>query len=329
LADLGEPRHRMQRREYLMARTDDDTWNINESVGATALGVAGGRAAETNSADPLINDPYAKLFLEAAGDGIWKMFLGEEPPAELAEIDPRFKERMQASMSYMGSRTKFFDDFFLAAAANGVRQAVILAAGLDARAWRLAWPEGSVVYEIDQPKVLAFKLETLESHGVTPIATHVSVGIDLRQDWPMALVEAGFDPTLPTAWSAEGLLPYLTAEAQDLLFDRIQSLSAHGSRIAVEAFTNDFFSPESFARRQEQTEQYRAIATKLGGKDVTAFGDLLYEEERTAVTDWLEAHGWTVTAVAAEDLLASNNRSVPADFGDGLPDSVFVEGRLT
>jgi methyltransferase (TIGR00027 family) len=318
----------MQRRDGLMVRTDDDTWDINESVGATALGVAGGRAAETNSADPLISDPYARLFIEAAGDGIWKIFLDDEPPAELADVDPRFKERMQASMSYMGSRTKFFDDFFLAAAAAGIRQAVILAAGLDARAWRLAWPKGSVVYEIDQPQVLAFKLETLASHDVTPIATHVSVGIDLRQDWPKALADAGFDPSAPTAWSAEGLLPYLPAEAQDLLFDRIQSLSARRSRIAVEAFTNDFFSAESFARREEQMEQYRAIATKLGGKDITESGNLLYEEERTEVTDWLGAHGWEVTATTAEDLLASNNRSIPSDLGEVVPDSVFVDGRL-
>jgi methyltransferase (TIGR00027 family) len=311
-----------------MARTDDDTWDINESVGATALGVAGGRAAETNSADPLIDDPFAQLFLEAAGDGIWKIYLDDEPPAELAEIDPRFKERMQAMKSYMASRTKFFDDFFLAAAAVGIRQSVILAAGLDARAWRLAWPEGSVVYEIDQPKVLAFKLDTLESHDAVPVATHVSVGIDLRQDWPKALVEAGFDPNLPTAWSAEGLLPYLTAEAQDLLFDRVQSLSAHGSRVAVEAFTNDFFSAESFARREEQMDQYRAIATKLGSKAITETGNLLYEEERTEVTTWLRAHDWDTTAVSAADLLAGNNRSIPADLDEAVPASVFVEGQL-
>lgn len=311
-----------------MARTDDDTWDINESVGATALGVAGGRAAETNSANPLINDPYAQLFLEAAGDGIWQIYLNDELPAELAHVDPRFKERMQAMMSYMGSRTKFFDDFFLAAVADGIRQSVILAAGLDARAWRLAWPEGSVVYEIDQPKVLAFKLETLESHAVAPIATHVSVGIDLRQDWPKALKDAGFDAGLPTAWSAEGLLPYLTAEAQDLLFDRIQSLSAPGSRVAVEAFTNDFFSAESFARRQEQMEQYRAAALKLGGKDITEGGNLLYEEERIEVTDWLSAHDWNVTAISAEDLLASNDRALQTDLDEAVPNSVFVEGRL-
>jgi methyltransferase (TIGR00027 family) len=312
-----------------MVRTDDDTWDINESVGATALGVAGGRAAETNSAQPLINDPYAQLFLEAAGDGIWKVYLDDELPAELADVDPRFKERMQAMMGYIGSRTKFFDDFFVTAAAAGIRQTVILAAGLDARAWRLDWPQGSVVYEIDQPKVLKFKIETLESHDVAPIATHVGVGIDLRQDWPKALVDKGFDPAMPTAWLAEGLLPYLTADAQDLLFDRVQSLSARGSRVAVEAFTSEFFSAEAVARREAQMEQYRAAATTLVGKDIAEFGNLLYEEKRTEVAEWLPKHGWTVVAATtAEDLLASNNRSPQRDLDDAVPDSVFVEGRL-
>src|ERR1700744_5453077 len=284
-----------------MARTDDDTWDINESVGATALGVAGGREAETNSADPLISDPFAKLFLEAAGDGIWRVYLDDELPAELVELDPQIEDRMQAMLGYTACRTKFFDDYFLAAADDGIRQAVILAAGLDSRAWRLGWPDGGVVYEIDQPKVLSFKTGTLESHQVSPLALHVSVGIDLRLDWPAALVEAGFDPSIPTAWSAEGLLPYLTADAQDLLFDRIQSLSAPGSRVAVEAFTNEFFSAESFARREEQTERYRQAAIQLGGKDITESGNLLYEEERTEVVDWVQAHGWVVPAPTSAD----------------------------
>ncbi|MCU1697297.1 MAG: methyltransferase [Mycobacterium sp.] len=311
-----------------MARTDDDTWDISESVGATALGVAAGRAAETNSDDPLIVDPYAQLFLEAAGEGIWNVYMNDELPAELAEVDPRLTERLEAMKGYIASRTKFFDEFFLAAAAAGVRQSVILAAGLDARAWRLAWPDGSVVYEIDQPKVLAFKTETLESHGATPIARYVSVAIDLRQDWPAALQQAGFDPGLPTAWSAEGLLPYLPAEAQDLLFERIQGLSAPGTRIAVEAFNNDFFSAEALARREEQMEQYRAAAAKMGREDMAQSGSLLYEEERTEVVEWLRAHGWATTAVTADELMAGNERSVPSDLDDGTPQSVFVEGRL-
>jgi methyltransferase (TIGR00027 family) len=289
-----------------MARTDDDTWDINESVGATALGVAGGRAAETNSANPLIRDPYAHLFLEAAGDGIWRIYLDNALPAELVELDPQFEDRMQAMLGYTACRTKFFDEYFLAAAGDGIRQAVILAAGLDSRAWRLAWPDGCAVYEIDQPKVLAFKTGTLESHGVTPIASHVGIGIDLRLDWPAALVEAGFDPAIPTAWSAEGVLPYLT-----------------------EAFTNEFFSPDSFARREEQMDRYREAAVKLGGKDVTESGNLLYEGERIEVADWLRAHAWIVTAApSAHELMAANNRAVPAGLDAAVPESVFVEGRL-
>jgi methyltransferase (TIGR00027 family) len=312
-----------------MARTDNDTWSINESVGATALGVAGGRARETQSADPLIRDPYAKLFLEAAGDGIWRVYLDGELPTELADADPQFEDRMQAMLGYTACRTKFFDEYFLTAAAEGIRQVVILAAGLDSRAWRLAWPDGCVVYEIDQPKVLEFKTSTLETHAVDPVASHVSVSIDLRQDWPKALVQAGFDAPVPTAWSAEGLLPYLTADAQDLLFDRIQSLSALGSRVAVEAFTNEFFSAESFARREEQTERYRQAAIKLGGRDITESGNLLYEEERTEVVDWLRTHGWSIaSATSADDLMAASNRAAPAGLDAAIPESVFIEGRL-
>jgi methyltransferase (TIGR00027 family) len=312
-----------------VARAHDDTWDITESVGATALGVAAGRAAETNSDNPLISDPYAAMFLEAAGDGLWNLYSRpDELPKELAEVDPRFAERMQAMMSYMASRTLFFDEFFMSAATDGVTQAVILAAGLDARAWRLDWPAGSVVYELDQPKVLEFKTSTLESRGISPVATYVGVPVDLRHDWPEALRAAGFDPALPTAWSAEGLLPYLTAGAQDTLFERIVSLSAPRSRIAVEAFTNDFFSAESFARREAQMERYRDVAAKLGREDVATAGNLLYEEERTEVTDWLTTHGWDATGVSAEDLMARNDRRVAADLDDATPQSVFVEGRL-
>jgi methyltransferase (TIGR00027 family) len=312
-----------------MTRTEDDTWDITESVGATALGVAAGRAAETASDQPLISDPYAQMFLDEAGDG-FPNFYGRERdlPPELVELDPRIGERMQAMKGYIASRTLFFDAFFMNAAAAGVRQAVILAAGLDARAWRLDWPAGCVVYELDQPKVLDFKTATLASHGVSPATRYVGVPVDLRHDWPAALSSSGFDPALPTAWSAEGLLPYLTSDAQDVLFERLANSSAPGSRVAVEDFTHEFFSAESVARREEQMKRYREAAAKVGRGDLPEVGNLVYEEKRTKVVDWLRARGWSADGVDASDLMASNGRPVPSDLEDATPQSVFVEGRL-
>jgi methyltransferase (TIGR00027 family) len=312
-----------------MSRHEDDTWDITEGVGATALGVAAGRAAETTGANPLIQDPYAQMFLDAAGDSMPNLYVSEEDlPPELAAIDPRMAERMRAMKDYIASRTLFFDEFFLAAARDGVRQAVILASGLDARAWRLDWPAGCAVYELDQPKVLDFKTATLAAHGVAPLARFVGVPVDLRHDWPTALRANGFDAEAPTAWSAEGLLPYLTADAQEVLFDRIASLSAPGSRVAVEDFTSDFFSAQSFARQEEQMQRYREVAAKMGRKDLDVPGDLLYREERTQVVDWLTTHGWQATGVSAPDLMARNGRRVAAGLEDSTPQSVFVEGRL-
>ena len=111
---------------------------------------------------------------------------------------------------------------------------MILASGLDTRAYRLPWPADTVVFEIDQPEVIAFKSRTLAELGAEPTAERRTVAIDLREDWPSALQAAGFDPTQPTAWIAEGLLIYLPPDAQDRLFDDITALSAPGSRIATE-----------------------------------------------------------------------------------------------
>ena len=94
----------------------------------------------------------------------------------------------------MAVRTKFFDEFFLDATKAGIKQAVILASGLDSRAYRLTWPAGTVVYEVDQPQVIEFKTRTLAELGAAPTADRRVVAIDLRDDWPAALRAAGFDP---------------------------------------------------------------------------------------------------------------------------------------
>jgi methyltransferase (TIGR00027 family) len=311
-----------------VARADDDTWDITESVGATALGVASARAGEAAVEHPLFSDPYAQLFLDAAAELGWKRPYSEKTLAEMAKVDPHLAERMQAMSGYAASRTKFFDDFFGAAATHGVRQAVILAAGLDARAWRLPWPEGTVVYEIDQPKVLDFKADTLQRHGAQPTAGYVAVPVDLRQDWPQALRDAGFDPEKPSAWTAEGLLPYLPAEAQDLLFDRIADLSAPGSRVAVEAFSPTFFAPDVLARRTAQIRQAREAAARAGETHPPDTDQLFYLEDRGDVTDWWRDHGWVVTATDVHDLMAGYGRPAAPDVEDATPHSVFVEGQL-
>jgi methyltransferase (TIGR00027 family) len=198
---------------------------------------------------------------------------------------------------------------------------VILAAGLDARAWRLPWVTGSAIYEIDQPRVLAFKADVLTARGAQPAGSYQAVPIDLRADWPTALREAGFDPSTPTAWSAEGLLPYLSAAGQDLLFERILELSATGSRIAVEAPSPSFFDPDYLERRREYLR---------GVQEDTApdIPDLWFIEERTDLGHWLTERGWAVTAIEALNLMQRYDRPPDGDLKDVAPRSVFIEGRL-
>lgn len=180
-------------------RTHDDTWDIATSVGTTAVMVAAARAAETERADPLIRDPYAGVLVAGAGSGVWEMMLDPEFGAKVAETDPEVAAIFEHMGNYQAVRTHYFDEFFADAMAAGIRQVVILASGLDSRAYRLRWPEGTVVYEIDQPKVLECKAARLAEHGAQPSAQRTAVAVDLRHDWPKALREAEFDAAAPTA----------------------------------------------------------------------------------------------------------------------------------
>jgi methyltransferase (TIGR00027 family) len=307
-----------------VARTENDTWEITESVGATALGVAAARAAETESENPLISDPFARVFLDAAGEGVWSWFAAPDLPAEIVEAEPDLLTRMRGMRDYMAARTSFFDQFFLDATRAGIHQVVILAAGLDSRAWRLPWPDGITVYELDQPRVLEFKASTLREHGAQPTCNLVHVPVDLRHDWPAALRQAGFDASAPSAWSAEGLLPFLPAAAHELLFDRVQALGAAGSRIAVEAPGSDFLDEDAQAKRRENMQRVRDLMAKLEPeRDIPDVQDLWYFEEREDVGDWLRRHGWDVTVTPAEVLMASYDRT-PPDVEDAAPKTLFV-----
>lgn len=310
-----------------MLRTDNDSWEITQSVGSTALGVAAARAAETESENPLIKDPFARVFVDAAGEGMWTIYANPELLAQATEIEPEMAKRARMMVDFMATRTAFFDEFFLNAADAGVRQVVILASGLDSRAWRLSWPEDTVVYELDQPKVLDFKNSTLQQHGAHPTARLVNVAIDLRQDWPKALQDAGFDPTRPTAWSAEGLVRYLPAQAQDLLFDRIHALSAPGSWLASNVPDDGSLDPELLQRQREEMQRLRAVAARLVDAEIPNVDDLWYPEERTALAGWLREHGWEASAVDFPELMTRYDRKVPGSAEHPLPPTLFVSAQ--
>jgi methyltransferase (TIGR00027 family) len=308
-----------------VARTDDDSWEITESVGATALGVAAARAADTESSDPLIDDPFARVFLDRVGHGVWDWYGAPELPAAVIEAEPDMPLRMQALVSYFATRTRFFDTAFIDAANAGVRQAVILAAGLDARSWRLPWPDGTTVYELDQDRVLDFKRQTLHEHGAEPKANRVEVKVDLRQDWPTALQQAGFDPSQPSVWSIEGLLMYLPATAQDLLFERIQELAAPGSRIAVEGLGPEFAVPELRDVRRERMDRVRELMAEAGSQlEVPKTDELWYFEEREDIGEWLRRHGWDATATPSDELMASYGRPSPEGLEEASPTHWFI-----
>ncbi|CAJ1508624.1 class I SAM-dependent methyltransferase [[Mycobacterium] holstebronense] len=271
-----------------MARTDNDTWDLASSVGITATGVAVGRAIASRAAHPLINDPFAEPLVRAVGlDLFTRLASGEIAPEDFGDQTPMDMARMADNMA---ARTRFFDDFFEDAGAAGIRQVVILASGLDSRAYRLDWPAGTVVYEVDQPEVIEFKTRVLAEQGAQPTAERRTVSIDLREDWPAALRAAGFDPALPTAWSAEGLLGYLPPDAQDRLLDTVTALSAPGSRIATESMPGLDADAEGQARRrmQESAERMRSHGVDIDMAELLYFGD------RNEAGSYLADHDWWV-----------------------------------
>ena len=287
-------------------RSNDDTWDIATSVGSTAVMVAAARARETESADPLIVDPFARVLVDGAGTGMWETFIDESVTERIKAADPEAAAIFENMLGYQAVRTHFFDAFFTDAANSGIRQVVILASGLDARAYRLKWPAGTVVFEIDQPKVLEYKSQTLAAHGAIATAALREVAIDLRQDWPTALRTAGFDPTAPTAWLAEGLLMYLPAEAQDTLFTEITELSAPGSRVSAEAIGH-----RDEERREQMRMRWEKMADEIGLERPVDISDLTYNDSHRAdLTEWLGAHGWIASGRKSTDEMRSLNRWV-------------------
>lgn len=296
-------------------RSAGDSWAITELVGATALGVAASRAVETAGSDPLIRDEFARVLVSSAGPA-WERLTD----AGLAWLDgdPHGQRAHRLGVDYQAVRTHYFDEYFDNAVSAGIRQVVILAAGLDSRAYRLNWPAGTAVYEIDQPKVLEYKAGILERHGAVPAASRRPVPVDLRDDWPAALAAAGFDRARPTAWLAEGLLPYLPSDAQDRLFEMFTALSAPGSQVAIELFGMN---------SRSNSARWLRMRDRLG-LDVNVQALTYHEPDRTDAVEWLTDHGWRVDAVNNHDEMARLGRPVPDDLSDEAVRSTLLRARF-
>jgi methyltransferase (TIGR00027 family) len=281
-----------------MGRTDNDTWDLATSVGATATMVAAGRARATRAA--LIDDPFAEPLVRAVGvDFFTRWATGE---LDSADVDvPGAAWGMQRMTDLLSARTRYIDAFFSEAQKDretaDIRQVVILAAGLDARGYRLTWAPGTTVFEIDQPQVIEFKTARIGALGAAPTADVRAVAIDLRHDWPSALRQAGFDSGQPAAWAAEGLVGFLPGEAQDRLLDNITALSADRSRLVAEVFLN---SAANLRALNGATQRWRER-----GLDVE-LEDLGFPGDRNDVATYLGDRGWSVVRTPLNQLLADN-----------------------
>jgi methyltransferase (TIGR00027 family) len=300
-------------------RADQDTadrdtadWDISSGVGLTALAVAACRAVETLRESPLVRDPYAGAFVQAA-----------RHPARLP-VTPREADDDEvfpwpAFVDYVGVRSRFFDEYLAAAVAGGLRQLVILAAGLDTRVFRLDWPPGVTAYEVDAPRVLSFKDQVLAGAGARPRCTWRAVAADLRGPWTAALLSAGLDPAAPTAWLAEGLLPYLSDEDKDRLLAGVRELSAPGSRIAIEHLSAGIGS----------MRDYPAF-TEAARRDNVDFDNaaLWAHAEAGDPAPWLARHGWSVAVTPMAELAAGCGRPLPSTLPAGMLSTVVITAGL-
>jgi methyltransferase (TIGR00027 family) len=275
-----------------MARTDNDTWDPATGVGMTATFGAAARAVATNKG--ILNDPFAEALVRAAGVASFTRLVENEQYAADGGDDPV----MGGLMNVLAVHTRFLDHFLADAGRAGIRQAVILASGLDTRPYRLWWPPGTTVYEIDQPGVIDFKTEVLRGLGARVTANRCAVGTDLRQDWLAALRRVGFDASQPTVWIAEGLLVgYLPPDGQDRLLQDVTAVSPVGSRFAADHMPT--WSPAQVQAGRSFVDRWRQF-----GLDVD-LAELTYQGEYRYAPEYLAAYGWETVERNVVELFAA------------------------
>jgi methyltransferase (TIGR00027 family) len=261
-------------------------------VSLTAIGVAAARAAETARADRLFSDPYAAGFVRAA----------DEVSASVR--DPG--HRREGLATWVSVRTRFLDDLLLDACASGTRQVVILGAGLDARGFRLSWPEGLRLYELDLPGVLEFKQAVIAAEAWSPACERVSVPVDLSEDWSRPLLKAGFEASRSVAWIAEGLLAYLSPPTSDALVGRAAELSPRHSRFGLSLAS---------ARRLRHWRETHLDNTV----DPHDYVSLWRTANAEQAVEWLALHHWRARTFEVAERAASYGRvleqKVPSEPG--------------
>ncbi len=308
-----------------MAGNQPAEYQVPTGVGLTAVTVAAARAVESRREDALFDDPFAADFVAAAGDAL-SFPAADHPTADHPTVDhptvdhpvdgPGDDTLWSPFIAYLPIRTRFFDDYLREACAEGCRQVVILAAGLDTRAFRLVWPAGVRLFELDTPEVLAFKDQVLAGRAATPACQRVTISADLRQDWPAAVLRAGFRPGEPTAWLAEGLLLYLNQDECDQLLEGIERLSAPGSRLAVEYVSHDL--------RQ-------VMLNTMGQSPAAAFVKPLWQAGgQEDPTSWLSHNGWQTQAYDATERAKFYGRPLPGFTGPmaQAPDGGLIIAQL-
>jgi len=267
-------------------------------VWATAVGVARVRALETVREEPLFRDPLALAFATAGGRG------PTSPQPDRGDEVAR-RRWLGVAISII-IRTKFLDDLLDEAAEAGVRQVVLLGAGMDSRAFRMDWPEGTRLFEIDTAEPLDFKASVLRQEQAVPRCERITVPVDLREDWPAALAAARHDRTRPTAWIAEGLLIYLPEEAVERLVGLVGEQSAPGSRMGL-------------------TLGSRGVVSRFGAEAGPGTPASMWVSEMPDdPVGWLAGHGWEAEAYTLRERAAAYGRPVTTQpTGDEGPGSLI------
>ncbi|BBY21770.1 SAM-dependent methyltransferase [Mycobacterium stomatepiae] len=284
-----------------MPRTRDDSWDLKTGVGATATMVAAARAVASRQPDPLICDPFAGVLVQAVGLKLFTQLV--YGAIEFADLGVDWMP------AYFGMRSSSLDDFVRDACRSGIRQAVILASGLDCRAYRLTWPPGMSIYEVDQPRVIEWKRDVLTGLGWPPQQGHHFVGIDLRHDWAEALRQAGFDDAAPTVWVVEGLLiGYLPPEVHDEILDAITALSPSGSQLA-----GDYVAS---GRPDALGENLRKIHARCNELDpeIELHG-LTFAGQHADPVAYLTERGWTTRSADLAEVFRTAGQTAPTTDG--------------